>query len=133
MADLPQPSEEPPVDGAAILVVEDDVPLARLMEALLESAGYRVVSVGDGEAALTSLQEDRPALMLLDLTLPRLDGWEVLERLRGVRGAPPVILFTGHHAAIDRALSAGAAAAILKPFDVDDLLDTVERLIEQGS
>ena len=129
MTEPPQPSETPPPDGATILVVEDDLPLARLMEALLESAGYHVVSVGDGEAALSSLRADRPALVLLDLTLPRLDGWEVLERLREDLEAPPVILFTGHRAATERAIAAGAAAAVLKPFDVDDLLATVERLL----
>jgi DNA-binding response OmpR family regulator len=67
--------------------------------------------------------------VLLDLTLPKLDGWEVLDRLRAMGDAPPVVLFTGHHAATERALDAGAAAAILKPFDVDDLLATVERLL----
>jgi DNA-binding response OmpR family regulator len=116
-----------------ILVVEDDAPLARLMEALLDSAGYRVISVGDGESALASVHSNRPDLMLLDLTLPKLDGWEVLDRLQTTEHAPPVILFTGHHAAGDRALQAGAAAAILKPFDVDDLLDTVERLLVDGT
>ena len=131
MADAPQPSETAPANGPSILVVEDDVPLARLMEALLDSAGYRVIGAGDGERALASMQTDRPALVLLDLTLPKVDGWQVLERLRGIDDAPPVILFTGHRAAIERALAAGAAAAILKPFDVDDLLTTVERLIEE--
>lgn len=129
MADTPQPSAPPSSDGAVILVVEDDAPLARLIEALLDSAGYRVVSVGDGESALASVRGNRPALMLLDLTLPKLDGWEVLDRLQATEDAPPVILFTGHHAVGGRALEAGAAAAILKPFDIDDLLNTVERLL----
>ena len=124
-----QSSEPLQTNGRQILVVEDDQPLARLMEALLESAGYHVRSVGDGESALEVVDAERPALVLLDLTLPRLDGWEVLDRLRERADAPPVILFTGHHAASQRATSAGAAAAILKPFDVDDLLATVERLL----
>lgn len=129
MTETSQLSETVPLDEPVILVVEDDLPLARLMEALLDSAGYRVISVGDGESALASVHADRPALMLLDLTLPKLDGWEVLDRLQAAEDAPPVILFTGHRGATDRALEAGAAAAILKPFDVDDLLNTVERLI----
>ncbi|HET8647928.1 MAG TPA: response regulator [Vicinamibacteria bacterium] len=134
MADTLQPPETAPADGPLILVVEDDAPLARLIEALLDSAGYRVISAGDGERALESVRSDHPALVLLDLTLPKLDGWEVLERLRAAGGCrPPVILFTGHHAALDRALEAGAAAAILKPFDVDDLLNTVERLLPEGA
>ena len=124
-----QSSEPLQTNGRQILVVEDDQPLARLMEALLESAGYHVRSVGDGESALEVVDAERPALVLLDLTLPRLDGWDVLDRLRERADAPPVILFTGYHAASHRATSAGAAAAILKPFDVDDLLATVERLL----
>ncbi|MGH2585371.1 MAG: response regulator transcription factor [Dehalococcoidia bacterium] len=117
---------EPP---AHILVVEDDLALARLIEALLASAGYDVRTAGDGERALESARAEKPALVLLDLTLPRIDGWEVLARLRAMPDPPPVVLFTAHHAAEERARAAGAAAAILKPFDVDDLLETVRRLL----
>ncbi len=131
---LPADSAHPegqtsPDTDRLILVVEDDVPLARLMEALLQSAGHRVHTVADGQSGLDAIHAERPALVLLDLTIPKLDGWEVLSRLKETDGAPPVILFTGHRAAGERAQSAGAAAAILKPFDVDDLLDTVERLL----
>ncbi len=119
----------PDDEGRLILVVEDDVPLARLMEALLESAGYRVHVAADGQSGLDAVWSERPALVLLDLTIPRLDGWEVLSRLQETGGAPPVILLTGHQAAAQRAESAGAAAGMLKPFDIDDLLGTVERLL----
>jgi len=114
---------------AHILVVEDDLALARLIEALLISAGYDVRTAGDGERALEAARTEKPALVLLDLTLPRLDGWEVLARLRAMPDPPPVVLFTAHHAAEERARAAGAAAAVLKPFDVDDLLETVRRLL----
>lgn len=119
----------PDDSGRLVLVVEDDLPLARLMEALLQSAGYRVRTAGDGESGLDAVHAEQPALVLLDLTIPKLDGWEVLSRLKETDGAPPVVLFTGHRAASERAQSAGAAAAILKPFDIDHLLDTVERLL----
>jgi len=118
-----------PGNGAHILVVEDDPPIARLMEALLESAGYHVTIVADGERALTAVQDLQPALVLLDLTLPRMDGWSVLAQLRTRAGAPPVILLTGHLRAASQGAAAGAAATIIKPFDVDDLLATVERLL----
>ena len=122
-----------PPDAArqTVLVVEGDLPLARLIEALLESAGYCLRCVGDGQSALDAVQASRPALILLDLTLPRLDGWEVLERLRAAGDAPPVVLLTGHTRVSGRAASAGAAATVLKPFDIDDLLATVERLIAE--
>ena len=114
-----------------ILVVEDDEPLARLIEALLESAGHRVQTAGDGEHALAAVERDAPALVLLDLTLPTIDGWEVLDRLRGTEMPPPVILLSGHPDAVERARVAGAAAAVLKPFDIDDLLDTVARILAE--
>ncbi|MGD9895168.1 MAG: response regulator transcription factor [Dehalococcoidia bacterium] len=135
MAGTPNPAE--PASGRAprptaappILVVEDDTALARLMEALLTSAGHTVRTVADGESAVTAVRDARPALVLLDLTIPKLDGWQVLERLRAGGDAPPVVLFTGDHSASRRAHQAGVAAAILKPFDVDELLATVERLL----
>jgi DNA-binding response OmpR family regulator len=122
-----QPAAQP------ILVVEDDTALARLMEALLSSAGHTVRTVGDGESAVAAVRDARPALVLLDLTIPKLDGWQVLERLRAGGNAPPVVLFTGDHTASRRAQNAGVAAAILKPFDVDELLATVERLLAPSS
>ena len=134
-ADPPRPDEAAPPDpaGQEVLVVEDDRSLARLIEALLESAGYRVRSAADGQSALDAVRARRPALVLLDLSLPRLDGWEVLARLRAEADPPPVVLLTGHARLADRAASEGAAAALLKPFDVDELLHTVARLIpEQG-
>jgi DNA-binding response OmpR family regulator len=122
-------ASEPPVIKPHILVVEDDQPIARLMEALLGSDGYLVTIVSDGESALTAIAAHRPALVLLDLTLPVLDGWEVLSRLRAQGDAPPVVLLTGDSRARGRAAAEGAAATIIKPFDVDDLLATVERLL----
>ena len=140
MAGSPQPSdptpehaqEQPHSNPARILVVEDDGALARLMEALLVSAGHSVQTVGDGESALDAIRDHRPALILLDLTIPKLTGWQVLEQLQEAGDATPVILFTGNHAASQRAQSAGVAAAILKPFDVDELLATVDRLLQAG-
>lgn len=127
----PQPSADSDESQTKplVLVVEDDLSLARLLEALLESAGYASRLVGDGHAALDAVRGEHPVLVLLDLSLPRMDGWEVLERLRALDNAPPVVLLTGHVNVGRRATRAGAAAVVLKPFDVDDLLATVERLI----
>ena len=126
----PMPIRAPRQPAARpILVVEDDTALARLMEALLSSAGHVVRTVCDGASAVAAVRDTRPALVLLDLTIPRLDGWQVLERIRAGGDPPPVVLFTGDYAAGRRAQNAGVAASILKPFDVDELLDTVERLL----
>jgi DNA-binding response OmpR family regulator len=141
MAGSSQPSDPTPERAsqqsqskpAHILVVEDDTALARLMEALLASAGHSVQTVGDGESALEVVRTHRPALLLLDLTIPKLNGWQVLEQLQATADPPPVVLFTGNHTASRRAQSAGVAAAILKPFDVDELLATVDRLLKEGT
>lgn len=130
---LPEPTPEhapqPPPGPARILVVEDDAALSRLIEALLASAGHSVQTAGDGESALDAIRDGRPALILLDLTIPKLNGWQVLERLQQAGDPTPVILLTGNYAAGQRALGAGVAASLLKPFDVDELLVTVERLL----
>jgi DNA-binding response OmpR family regulator len=117
-----------------ILVVEDDPPLARLIEALLETEGYRVRQVTDGQAALDAVRDERPALVLLDVTLPKLDGWQVLARLRAEPCPPPVVLLTAQARVAGRAQAAGAAAAVLKPFDIEELLRLVARLLRgQGA
>jgi two-component system sensor histidine kinase ChiS len=137
MSEAPQPPGDateyrpalPPKTDKSILVVEDDPPLTRLMEALLETEGYRVRCVSDGHAALEAVQVDRPALVLLDVTLPKLDGWEVLARLRSEHNPPPVVMLSAQTRAAGRAESAGAVATVLKPFDIDELLQLVARLV----
>lgn len=116
-------------ESPLVLVVDDDDAIRRLLEALLGSAGYRVRAAADGQAGLEAIGEARPALVLLDLTLPKLDGWQVLDRLHADGDATPVVLLTGHRHLAQRAHRAGATAALLKPFDVDELLDLVERLV----
>lgn len=109
--------------------MEDDPAICRLLEALLDSAGHHVLTASDGPTALTLVTEQRPAVVLLDLTLPALSGWEVLRRVQGMAGAPPVIVLSADVPSIPRALQAGAVAGIVKPFDIDELLDMVERVL----
>lgn len=125
----PTPDADPPHLPHLVLVVEDDLPLARLMDALLTSDGYRVASASDGQTALDLIRREPPALILLDLTLPHMDGWEVLARIRRMQRPSPVALLTGNAAAATRARDAGAATIILKPFDVEELLRTVAWLL----
>lgn len=126
---MTDPAESAP---PLVLVVDDDDAIRRLLDALLGSAGYRVRTAADGQEALDVVREARPAVVLLDLTLPKLDGWQVLERLHTAGDATPVVLLTGHRHLVQRAHRAGATAALLKPFDVDELLDLVERLVESS-
>ncbi len=117
----------PDDSGRRVLVVEDDLPLARLMEALLQSAGYRVRTAGDGESGLNAVHAEQPALVLLDLTIPKLDGWEVLSRLRAAAGQQtPVVVMTAGYNAQERALASGAQGYLGKPFELEDLYTAVE-------
>jgi DNA-binding response OmpR family regulator len=65
-----------------ILIIEDDRQIRRVVQGYLEQAGYRVLSAADGDAGLALAQAEKPALLVLDLMLPGLDGWEITQRLR---------------------------------------------------
>lgn len=116
-----------------ILVVEDDRSLARLAQLNLEAIGHRVVVCKEGGGALTYLQANRPDLVLLDLMLPTISGWELLtylhgdERLCGV----PVLILTAMAQPEDRqkAQLKGTTEYLVKPFAIRELLDTVGRLL----
>jgi putative two-component system response regulator len=116
-----------PVDGRPlVLVVEDDLANRALLERLLEREGYRTTSAADGEAALLAAGEHAPDLILLDIGLPRLDGYEVTRRLRShVRTLTvPIILLTGRTGLEDvvEGLDAGADDFLSKPFRQPELL-----------
>jgi putative two-component system response regulator len=106
-----------------ILVVDDEEAIRKLLTAVLEREGYRVVTVADGEAGFRSVGEHAPDLVLLDVGLPRLDGYEVTRRLRlDPRLATlPIILLTGQGQVAD-GLDAGANDFLHKPFDRHELL-----------
>lgn len=121
---------EPSSEGhASVLVVEDDPAIRRLLVALLSSAGYAVHAVTDGQEALAFSATARLGAVFLDVTLPEVSGWDVLARLRAAGDAPPVVLLTADASAVCRARTEGAAAAILKPFDIDEVLDLAAQLL----
>jgi putative two-component system response regulator len=113
-------------DRALVLVVEDDPANRALLERLLEREGYRTKAAGDGEAALLAVAEHAPDLILLDIGLPRMDGYEVTRRLRSnLRTLTvPVILLTGRSGLEDvvEGLDAGADDFLSKPFRQPELL-----------
>ena len=113
----------------SVLVIEDDPAIRRLLRALFASAGYEVTTATDGAEALARYAEARPGAIFLDVTLPRISGWDVLAQLLTDAEAPPIVLLTGDLAAVRRARESGAAAAILKPFDIEDVLGLTSRLI----
>ena len=120
-----------------ILVVDDSQDMRELLQRLLERAGYRVVVAEDGQASLTQAKRHHPDLILMDLSLPDMDGWEAVAHLRKMRefGTTPILAVTAHVSPFeeDRAMAAGCTAHLGKPFDTRVLLQEVARLLTSRS
>jgi DNA-binding response OmpR family regulator len=118
---------------AKILVVDDDEDIRALLKELLSRAGYEVDEAVDGRAALRRLYESPPALVLLDVTMPQLDGFQTLERIRDVTDVP-VILLTARTQELEkvRGLGAGADDYVEKPFGRQELLARVQALLRRS-
>ncbi|WP_409237299.1 response regulator transcription factor [Streptomyces sp. PA5.6] len=116
-----------------LLVVEDDPDLGLALRTVLDRAGYETVLAEDGQTALRLLFAERPALMILDLVLPGLDGWEVLDRTRDMTDLP-VLILSGRTSPAEkvRGLRAGADDYLTKPFDTQELLARIEALLRRS-
>ena len=105
-----------------VLVVDDDAAVQRLLRMVLEHQGYVVDCAANGREALDKIDGDPPGLVVLDLMMPVMDGWEVLNRLRRRARRPPVIVVSAATDSAD-ALDKGAVAVVRKPFSHASLLD----------
>ena len=118
--------------GPLVLIVDDDAGLRRYVRASLEAEGYSVREAGSAEEGLAVLEEEPPDLILLDVMMPKVDGWEMLRLVQerhGV-GAIPVIMFSGRiDEGADEASSRGAQAFVGKPFDPEQLVDQTKQLL----
>ncbi len=110
-----------------ILVVEDDHAIATGLRQLLESENYRVLVVSDGKAALSKASQARPDLVLLDVNLPTIGGFEVCRELRATGYLNPVVMLTAQSAPVDKVvgLEAGADDYVTKPFDSSEIVARV--------
>lgn len=112
-----------------ILIIDDDRHLREIVAALLNDEGYATATAPDAASALALLAHRQPALILLDLRLPEMDGWTFLEmyQQRPEPRAPVVVVTAAHviQSLSERAERLGAAAVLAKPFDLDDLLELV--------
>jgi CheY-like chemotaxis protein len=119
---------------ARILVVDDEPDILLLLRFNLESAGHEVLLAADGMKALERIEADHPDAVLLDVMMPVLDGWGVLERLRDHPAHPPVLVVTAYPSAAneERARSLGAAGFVKKPFETEALRAEVARLISES-
>jgi CheY-like chemotaxis protein len=111
-----------------ILVVDDEKDVQGYLRLVLEEAGYTVECAGDGQEALQKTAVFRPDLVVLDLMMPVMDGWEVLRWLRSGGSPPPVVILSAL-AERRRALREGAAACLSKPFHRRELLLVCERAL----
>jgi len=110
-----------------VLVVEDDPDLLVVFRVNLVSAGLEPILAADGRTAVARIQAERPDAVLLDVMLPGVDGWQVLEALHAMGDPVPVIIASAKKNPEDiaRAEELGAVAYLVKPFDIDLLVDTV--------
>jgi len=121
------------VAGKKIAVIDDEGCIARLLCIELKTEGYDVVTAGDGEAGLKLIQEEKPDLVLLDLMMPKMNGFEVLEVLRAnveTRDVS-VVLLTAKNSVhdIQKALELGIEDYIVKPFHAELLVKRIGRLV----
>jgi CheY-like chemotaxis protein len=118
---------------AQILVVEDDIAIRDMVAAYLQLSGFEVTMAADGIAALLQVQRARPDLILMDMGLPKLNGWQTTQRLRARQETRtiPIVALTAYALESDRqrALNAGCDAFAAKPIDFPGLLTTIQRLL----
>jgi excisionase family DNA binding protein len=119
--------------GPLVLIVDDDEHMREYVKVNLELEGYTVRAVGSADEGLAAVEEEPPALILLDVMMPRVDGWEMLRRMQERHGvdAIPVIMFSGkvdEESAAD-AQARGASGFIGKPFDPRQLIDSTKQLL----
>lgn len=116
-----------------ILVCDDDPVILRLLQVNLELEGYEVLSAHNGEEALEIASAERPDLVILDIMMPKLDGYQTAERLKAQDDTKEIpVVFVSAKAQlsdIEKGKSYGVADYLTKPFDPSDLLEIVERLV----
>jgi len=117
--------------GPTVLVVDDDARLREYVRVNLELEGYTVLEAGDAEEGMNVLEGVVPQLILLDVMMPRIDGWEMLQRIQERHGAIPVIMFSGkvdERSARD-AHERGATGFVGKPFDPQQLIEQAKQIL----
>jgi CheY-like chemotaxis protein len=130
---LPRAADKPLL-RRRILVVDDQPSIRGVLELALSAAGAEVWGAADGPMALASLESARPELILLDIAMPDMNGWQVLDRLRSLSTTAqiPVVIQTSaeDHASFERARRQGVAAWVSKPFRLGDVVETCRRILD---
>ena len=118
---------------ATILVVDDEPHVVRLVKANLEPSGYKILTAADGEQALRAVQDEAPDLVILDIMLPKMDGYEVCRRIREFSPVP-VVMLTARSAEVDlvHGFDVGADDYMTKPFAANELLVRVRAVLRRS-
>ena len=114
-----------------VLIVDDEPDILLMLRVNLEAAGFQTALAADGETALRRISDDAPEVVLLDVMMPVMDGWGVLQSLSATPAGPKVIVVSAKSSDRDvvRALELGAWEYVTKPFDPDDLVAIVRRVL----
>jgi len=117
--------------GPLVLVVDDDARLREFMRVSLEAEGYAVREAESAEQALAALEDQAPSLVLLDVVLPGVDGWQMLQQMQERHGSVPVIMFSGKidEQSAAHAAERGAQGFVGKPFDPQELIARAKQLV----
>lgn len=130
---MPVPAELVPQNNNRILVLDDEPAITRLISRILRSGGYEVDVAADGFQGGAKLLQDRPALITLDLSMPGLDGFQVLDFIRStseIKHTKVIVVSALSNTELNRALEVGADAVLQKPFQNQELTEIVNRLLK---
>lgn len=116
-----------------IMIIEDERPMRTALQDCLEAEGYRTITASDGESGLERVLQEKPDLVLLDVMMPRLDGFALCAELRRRTFTSPVLMLTAKGQVDDRVngLDAGADDYLVKPFSTDELLARIRALLRR--
>src|SRR5205814_1346331 len=114
-------------------IIEDELPMRTALQDVLEAEGYRILSAADGESGLRRAIEEKPDLVLLDIMMPKLDGYAVCAELRRLSNPVPILMLTAKGQVEDRVtgLDSGADDYLVKPFSTEELLARVRAMLRR--
>ena len=115
-----------------IMIVDDDLNICELLRLYIEKEGFSVVTVNDGEAAVKSFEKEKPDLILLDIMLPKLDGWQVCREIRKTSQCP-IIMLTAKGEVFDKVLGLelGADDYMVKPFEAKEVIARIRAVLRR--